>query len=68
MELGAEPEEFLVPLGDQGGGPFPAVLLLLEFGRQRFDLFGEFDDFAPVAQEAPVPAAVRSRPSGCRSG
>ncbi len=60
VELGAEPEEFLVPLGDQGGGPLPAVLLFLEFSRQGLNLCGEFGDFAPVAQEALFPGAVRA--------
>ena len=49
VELRTEPEELLVPLGDQGGGFFPAVLFPLEFGLELCNLFGELGDFAPVA-------------------
>ena len=58
VELGTEPEEFLVPLGDQGGGFFPAFLLILELRLELCNLFGKLGDFTPVAQQAPVVAVA----------
>ena len=68
VELGAEPEELLVPLGDQGDVLFAALLLLLELRRECRDLSGELGDFAPVAQKAPIaPIAAPARQDAARA-
>jgi len=56
MELGTDPEELFVPLGDQRCGFFSDVLYLFEFVLKPCDLFVKLGDFTPVSQEAPVGA------------
>ena len=59
VELGTEPEELLVPLGDQGCGSFSgSSCSSWSSAWSALDLFGELGDFAPVAQEAPVAAPL----------